>query len=31
MMDIWDTKAKSYRNAIEIVKFGSVVNESIGG
>lgn len=20
MMDIWDTKAKSYRNAIEIVK-----------
>lgn len=27
MMDIWDTKAKTYRNAIEIVKSVSAVNK----
>ena len=26
MMDIWDAEAKSYRNAIEIIKSGGVVN-----
>ena len=27
MMDIWDAEAKSYRNAIEIVKSGGVEND----
>lgn len=27
MMDIWDAEAKSYRNAMEIIKSGGVANE----
>lgn len=27
MMDIWDTKAKTYRNSIKIIKSGGVAND----